>query len=676
MNNCLNPQPFRCRGAVFVMLLLASMLARAASPPSLQVLPGYSVLQAEPQGDAATASRLENRQLSHSGHQPLGRFVRKGQVLTVKVDGESSISIAIGLFGSHAGLNDGKALDRHDLTPVAAGSTAQVTAALDGMVYVVHRGTIPVQVTVHGGQPTPTLILGATSKAEFDAQMNRYPDAPFALLAGKRIFGEFHYALIKRHLALVTPQRIASWDRVLELTNEVYGLVDNASGVARKAPHRVYIANPDSGPGYASAGQHRITFQDATGAGSALFTSPVSGQWGLWHEIGHTYQTRQYQWENTGEVLVNISSLAVQERLGFGNRLDSGALRRQLADFQRQPVSMRRYADIKDLFLRVLMFDQLRRAFGEHFYPRLSQVYRLRALDNLPDAGDDASRQQLFALLSSQVADRNLAPFFEQWGITLDASTRQALAAFPPLRARIWTSHDRATDPVERAVPPYVLPTAALRPMTLPARAFGDTALPMLGNALSDFSNTDGMGTARWTASHIRFQSPGPAGGVLALSLQSDRGLRDDIVLPFNARPGNSLELLGISDGLISVIALDPATSTFHVTSSGRQAHLEQYIPGRYIRATLFDTSGRQLLSHTINSSDTAAGLVTAMHGASFTNGYRLQVEHAEPASRLRHYLDDVRQPPATARSQTFVVRGNRLLRETSAPARIPAQKP
>lgn len=67
MNRRCSPHSFRCRGAVFVMLLLVSMLARAASAPNLLVLSGYSVLQAEPQGDAATARRLENRQLSHSG---------------------------------------------------------------------------------------------------------------------------------------------------------------------------------------------------------------------------------------------------------------------------------------------------------------------------------------------------------------------------------------------------------------------------------------------------------------------------------------------------------------------------------------------------------------------------------------------------------------------------------
>ncbi|MBH8622814.1 M60 family metallopeptidase [Spiroplasma sp. hyd1] len=184
----------------------------------------------------------------------------------------------------------------------------------------------------------------------------------------------------------------------------------NYSGIAKKHQQYIHIANPDTGAGYASATNYHITFQNDTSAGADLFTSTSNNQWGLWHEIGHTYQTPQYQWNGLTEVTVNISALYVQQKLFNANRLDTPSQITKIKDHFAQSDQQRNFDDISDLFTKLAMFWQLQMAFGNNFYPTLSQYYRLLPFSDNP--GTNVEKQQLFIEMTSQVSNCNLAPFF------------------------------------------------------------------------------------------------------------------------------------------------------------------------------------------------------------------------------------------------------------------------
>lgn len=140
---------------------------------------------------------------------------------------------------------------------------------------------------------------------------------------------------------------------------------------------------------------------------------------GLYHEVGHTYQMSEFRWSGLTEVTVNISALAVQEAMGYGNRLDTPGIRSALQTYRATPIAQRSYAGISDLFLKVLMFDQLRRGFGPHFYAQLAQTFRLENALGIPEPEGELAVQQHFMITAASVTDRNLTPFFEEWGCRL-----------------------------------------------------------------------------------------------------------------------------------------------------------------------------------------------------------------------------------------------------------------
>jgi len=100
--------------------------------------------------------------------------------------------------------------------------------------------------------------------------------------------------------------------------------------------------------------------------------------------------------------------LYVQQKLVGGNsRVDQPALITKMKQLFATPNADKDYNNQSDLFVKVAMFWQLQMAFGDNFYPTLSQLYRT---DHLA-VGD---KQQEFVQITSKLVNRNLLPFFEK----------------------------------------------------------------------------------------------------------------------------------------------------------------------------------------------------------------------------------------------------------------------
>lgn len=410
-----------------------------------------STLIAQPLGDAEVAVKMEGRSYYHSNFQPTGRYVKKGGVLKITVSmSVSSLEVAIGLYGEYASQNGGKSIS-HAKFKLSPGDNI-VVAPVDGMVYIQNRiSSERVMVEIHGGQPVPTYIKGVTTRAEFDQQLEKWGTAPFVELIGEYILGDFQSTMAIPELKkpIDIERRMNMLDSVVAYTNGLYGLSRNATDAGHKSSHRIYISNPDTGPGAASATNYRITFQIAGGAGRKLLTGAENDQWAFYHEVGHTYQMKEFNWKGQGEVTVNISSLAVQEAMGFPNYLDGVATTNKVKAYREIPIAERNFATISDVWLRLMMFDQLRRGFGNNFYARLTQIFRTENALALAESVDDFAVQQHFILTAAKLTGRNLAPFFDDWGVKMDDTTRVALAKFTALQKPILNNLNRATDVLE-----------------------------------------------------------------------------------------------------------------------------------------------------------------------------------------------------------------------------------
>ncbi len=625
--------------------------ASIAVTDALVVTDAVSQLVLRVQPPAADALVLENRGYAHSDFQPTGRYARAGDELRLTTE-YGAAELAVGLWGVHAGHNGGADVGV-TVVPGSGEGGATVASPRDGMVYVVHSGATAQSAQVTGGSAVPTFISGRTSLVDFEEQLAERSTAPFVELIADHVFGDFRFSTVAPYADRV-PRAVADWDMVVAETNRVYGLRSDYGGVAHKYAHRIHITNPDTGAGYASATHFRITFQNDTGAGDDLFRLDRNALWGLWHEIGHTYQAPQYTWTGLGEVTVNISSLAIQEAGGWTSRLDASKYRSMLAEFRRTPQESRSYDGITDEFLKVLMFDQLRRAFGEDFYPRLSQEFRVARATGVP-LGES---RQAFMRMSSRAASRDLSRFFGEWGLVADDDTAAAFAQYPKVESEIWDSVDRATDPRVDSVVSYSVPTGSASTATIHA-VLGRFEVPDL--VVTAMRDTLPSRTVVHESSLVSVAGSPLAARVAAL-LRNSAGIPNALVRQAELVRGTSFEFQGISDHVAAWIALDPTTGRLRAGSTGSRSSIHAYFPGeQYFGVTVSSAEGAEVARGWANGDENADRFASALDGTPLADGAIVTVEHREP-SRLLRWDESAKQPESTAASQRYRVAAGRLI--------------
>jgi len=616
-------------------------------------------------GSAGAAQGRENRSMRHSDLQPTARFAKNGDQLTITVpEGAPATSVVIGLIGVHAAHNDGADRGRWS-TPLTVGENV-ITAPLDGMVHLM--STAPsgsADVVIEGGQPVPSFVTGQTTNEQLRAEMARLPDAPFVQVIGDRFFGDFQTPFTGTVIVtadMVT--RVAELDHAIEVTNRTYGLLDEGTGLARKAPHRIYVAAPDRSGGYANATHERVTFPVSSGAAGDLFRAAAWDQWGWWHEIGHTYQTPTFNWGGQGEVLVNLSPLHIQSANGWDPRLD-----RMVGGYDAffaKPVDERDYLSEGNLWVRLFLYDQLRRAFGDDFYPRLNQEYRvMKALGENQPSGSDEQRR-LFARTASRVADRDLTEYFRQWGFSLDDATKAAMAELPALEQPIWLNRHSSEVIREHESPTFTVPVgeidAVTESVTLGQRRL--TAPP----TTTGLRDSDGTGGIRELGTGLTAGSLGTGAGTATLTLVTDESVREVFSSPVTVTPGTSFQLRGFEGRVVANLALQPATDELRLVAQTTYTAHPYFGGDEYLGATVFDRRGHEVAGFSVRGDETAYGAAAAFDGATITDGMHLTVRHREAASRATRWDDGTEVGRNAATTQHYRVDDGRLVPVTAVP--------
>ncbi|MBT1544224.1 M60 family metallopeptidase [Curtobacterium aurantiacum] len=607
------------------------------------------------QGDAETERRREGRSYRHSDLQPASRFAPKGTEVEVTLPaGAPAMHVGIGLYGNYAAHNGGSAVGIKTF-PVTAGTTT-VTAPVDGLVYLIDRSPSGShEVTVRGGAALPTFILGTTSDDEFASDMGENDDAAFVTIIGARTFSEppnGAFSRIPRDLS----GRVELWDRVVGLTNAHFGLLDDAVGLARKSPQRLHITMPDTGGAYASAGHDRITMPRSSGAASELLAAAPGDMWGFWHEVGHTYQTPAYNWAGMGEVVVNTSVLDVQHAISGENRLDRQSASAVAAYFAK-PLDERAYHS-QDGWVKILTFDQLRRSFGEHFYPRLNQALRTGlALGEVstPDNGD--SKHQLFARTAATIADRDLRPFFAEWGFPLSAETSAALAELPPLTTHIWENRTSATDRLDHDLAPYAVPVGRITG-DQPSVVVGQQRLDQTPE-VTDLQNTDGHGVPEYAGQLVSATATGT--GTLLVALRNSLGIREVLTRPVTVTPGNMFSFDGLAERNVMRLVTDPRERVLRLFAGTTYNAHASWGGNEYVGFTLRSADRReQIGTWSVRGNETAHALASGFAQA-YEDGQVLEVRHAEARSRLDRWADSALQPADAATVQRYRITDGRF---------------
>jgi hypothetical protein len=363
-----------------------------------------------------------------------GLYAAPGEVLTIRVPKEAAGKGLAVRIGAHSDtlwhLPTWRRCPEICRTFLIDKPEVKVANAFGGLVYlVVPRGCRlgKVQVEVDGAVEAPYFVLGRTPIDDW-VQRIRYLPAPWAELATSKIVLTVPSDVIRN---LDHPEEVMDfWDKVLDACAELAAIPKE-----RKRPERI-VADIQISAGYMHSGYPIMTHLDAAKVMvdvTCLMTNSHGAVWGLFHELGHNHQSPDWTFEGTGEVTVNLFTLYVLDKVC---RIPPERTRKELSKDGRAEALRRFFASgakfevwKSDPFLALIMYVQIQEAFGWDAFRKVFAEYRQLSPNERPK-NDDEKRDQWLIRLSRTVG-RNLAHFFDTWGIPVSEQAKQAVADLP-----------------------------------------------------------------------------------------------------------------------------------------------------------------------------------------------------------------------------------------------------
>jgi hypothetical protein len=163
--------------------------------------------------------------------------------------------------------------------------------------------------------------------------------------------------------------------------------------------------------------------------------------WGYWHELGHDYQQSPWYWKSIIEVTTNLHSLHIQTKYGNKSRLVTNKSYDNALTFVNNTNTNKDFNDDKqvDVFTRLVMFYQLKLAYGWNFYTKLHIAYREMPTNELPKT--EQQKIDEFVVMASKTCRENLLEFFYKWGLKYSEDAKQKVMAMnlPQPKKQIWT---------------------------------------------------------------------------------------------------------------------------------------------------------------------------------------------------------------------------------------------
>jgi hypothetical protein len=398
--------------------------------PAAKTFPG-----AVPAGAARVASARVDVDLARSDWQSTGLYAPAGEVISVSVPpGRAAGRLRVRIGGHKDELWH---LPKWERVPqitrewtLAAGENA-VASPFGGLVYVdvpAGLGAGEVSLAVSGAVEAPLFVQGKTSKQAWIESIRQRP-GPWAELATGKVIVTVPSEAVR---GLDDPEALmAVWDRVLDAA------ADLATIARERARPERYTPDQQISAGYMHSGYPIMTHLDAVGD-MVSAERLLGGCWGLFHELGHNHQAGEWTFDGTGEVTVNLFSLYIMETV-CGKPMNAGhpALAergRLVAKHRSKGATFEGWKS--DPFLALVMYQQLREAFGWETYKRVFAEYRGLPADQRPK-GEQQERDQ-WMVRFSRACGKNLGPFFEAWGVPTSPEARAGLADLPTWMPADW----------------------------------------------------------------------------------------------------------------------------------------------------------------------------------------------------------------------------------------------
>ncbi|EPC8420460.1 peptidase M60 [Bacillus wiedmannii] len=557
-----------------------------------------------------------------SANEPTGIYAEPNEEITIDIKGTQSIQAFIGTRSY-----DEKDPEEFDLKP----GKNVISSPRGGILYFYNmnnEGEVTASVT-NGGSHFPLFILGKHTKKDFDEMLKKYKD-PYAVeLKGERSLITASYNAVQDHMNDTDPTKLMKLhDKIIRLENAVAGLSEDGVGVAKSPNHYVQFVekrNPDEDDFMFATNYHTGYIPSAMNRVLDIEVLEKDG-WGPWHEVGHLHQQAPWKWSKVSEVTVNIYSLAVQKALG--NRLEMDEHYKNSFEYLEKPKAERIIDDINPL----TMFWQLNVVYGEYFYPRLHQAYRLLPQSEMP--ASDEEKKQMFVYMTSKVAGQNLIPFFEEWGLTPNHDIREKIEKLklPKLEKEIWKATD-SNDIREKQVEPYKVPYGEpaneVQNLVVGTESDENEASKLVQNLGENVKVT---GKIVWSKLERGKQE-------VLVEIEDEKGNKNSIPVQVNGVYGDSIVFQGLSDVVMSTVTLRHNEKKLNVNFTNNEIHY-RFEKEKYMGFTVYDRNGIEKKSVSAEGQENGKRFALELNGLDFEYGDVVKVFHAEPG-RLKWYKNN-----------------------------------
>ncbi|HFK1788976.1 TPA: putative mucin/carbohydrate-binding domain-containing protein [Bacillus pacificus] len=628
------------------VLVAGICISTLLSPVAFEASKGYAAPLEEVKGgklEESKESRLEQRTFYVPGkgdvteerdrlkvdwelaaNEPTGIYAKPNEEMKIKIKGDKSIKAFI---GTHA--YDEEDPKEFDLTP----GENVISSPVGGILYFYNpnnQGDITAEVT-KGGSHFPLFILGKHTKKDWDEMLKKYEN-PYAVeLRGERSLITSSYDAVQDYMKNTDPTELLKLhDQIIRIENKISGLSEESVGVAKAPKHYVqFVENryPEEGD-WMNAYYYRTSY--VKNAMKYVLDSKElkTDGWGPWHEVGHLHQQAPWEWEDLGEVTVNIYSLAVQTKFGHQTRLEEEERYKAAFAYLGQTDAQEKMNE----FEKLVMFWQLHLAYGDQFYPKLHQMYRLLHNTELPKS--DEEKKQMFIYMTSKVAGQNLVPFFEKWGLSANDDTREKIEKLnlPKLEKEIWKatdSNDIREKQVEAYAIPYGEPSSEVQNLVVGTEFDEKEASKLVQNLGEDVKVT---GKIIWPKLENGKQE-------VLVEIVDNKGNKNLITVPVNSRYGDAMVVKGFGDEVSSVITLLHNEKKIDVDFSVNALH-HRFKNEKYVEITVYDKEGNEKKNISVEGQESSKKIAEQLKEIEFQYGDIVKVFHAEP-ERFSWYQND-----------------------------------
>ncbi len=357
-----------------------------------------------------------------------GLYAPAGEKITVRINSSTTdkkLKVRIGCHKDKIWRHD-KWKRFPEITRVFALDKTKTIAAnaFGGLIYI----EVPkeckagkINVRIESAVKAPYYIHGKTAVKDWNERIKSYP-APWAELASDKIIITVPSENIRE---LDDPASLMEvWNKILDACAELATIDKN-----RTSPERI-VPDLQISVGYMHAGYPIMTHADQY-TKLADKEHLLKGSWGLFHEIGHNHQNRDWTFAGTGEVTVNLFTTYVFDKVcGTPPLKGRMTAEKRNEKIKKYIANGRKYDNWKsDPFLALTMYMQLQEEFGWAPFKKVFAEYRELEKDQRPKTDDD-KRDQWMVRFSKQVG-KNLGPFFDAWNVPVSQKAKNEIKNLP-----------------------------------------------------------------------------------------------------------------------------------------------------------------------------------------------------------------------------------------------------